>query len=371
MANQQVNKVIAFAGAGASAALGLPTTPQFIDLLRRQWKRPDIDEWLNMCKQHRNAFVDPSIKPPNNNDPIDAEEFRDWLAYLEQLAGDIDLLCNKPPCEIKPRVGTKSQDVLTATRQNLDTMIRKTYGQEVPIQKARNHYEPFLSRVIDDHQIRQLLFFTTNYDLTLDSMVGSQSIRWHIETGIKKLGVNQILDLEQLISRRNNKPTINLIKVHGSIDWWRHNETRQIEWFKRGSAPGPDYRDLIIYPTRTKSKQVHEAPFSDLYRILEGALQKAKLCIVIGYSFRDIEINRLFEAAIETRKLRFLVFDLNAGTTKGRIKDTFKQKADDTFVVQQLSFGNWNEAASNSFSSMAIAIDDAMQAIGLKAKQKS
>ncbi|MFC1847092.1 hypothetical protein ACFLYS_03440 [Chloroflexota bacterium] len=62
-------KVIIFAGAGASAKLGMPTTPQFIAKLQREW--PQVNSFLARFKAYRGRNNSEEI----GNTQIDAEEF--------------------------------------------------------------------------------------------------------------------------------------------------------------------------------------------------------------------------------------------------------------------------------------------------------
>jgi hypothetical protein len=64
--------------------------------------------------------------------------------------------------------------------------------------------------------------------------------------------------------------------------------------------------DLIIYPL--SQKQLYFTPFIQLFRILDSALRKRELWVIIGYSFRDIITRIMFERAlIENNKRKILL----------------------------------------------------------------
>jgi hypothetical protein len=85
-----------------------------------------------------------------------------------------------------------------------------------------------------------------------------------------------------------NQTKINLFKLHGSLDWEYNRGTEEIsikERIEDGREP------LIIFGS--SSKMLSFDPFLYILSAFREKLQKATLCVVIGYSFHDKYINNL------------------------------------------------------------------------------
>ncbi len=339
--NQQKPRVMVFAGAGASAGLHMPTTPGFVSLLRKQWR--DCNPLLERYQKYRKE-IDP-IK--TSRDPIDAEELRDWLIYLERIGEDLDFLCGHHPFNANKKYPAETHTFLSEVRKEFDDLIRTTYGEVNP-HKAHSHYAWFFNSLFQ-HTTSPISFFTTNYDLALESLAKYPRINWHIETGKTVLGTSMTLDLTKFQYEVSTNPTINVFKLHGSTDWWRNTETKEIECMRFGIKPPPEYEELLIYPTRDKFEQVNEPPFSSLYNILRSHLdhKNLSLCIVIGYSFRDVRINEIFMPMMQ-RGLRMLILDNNARAIKNHVTQIFNlSKASQQLHIEEIDFGgNTNNKAN-------------------------
>lgn len=93
MKNEKLSghKLIVFVGAGASARLGMPTTSQFIELLKKHWGVNDLDAILNA---YTTFAVSKNIGGLNRSQPIivDSEYLRDWFLELRRSAESIQVL---------------------------------------------------------------------------------------------------------------------------------------------------------------------------------------------------------------------------------------------------------------------------------------
>jgi len=85
--------------------------------------------------------------------------------------------------------------------------------------------------------------------------------------------------------------------------------------------------------------------------------QTMKLCIVIGYSFRDSEINKKFFPAIKSG-LKLLVLDANPPNMQENLNEAFKgiPELNERIQVSKFQFGNWGEALRNRLSSNIITL---------------
>jgi hypothetical protein len=333
------SNVIVFAGAGASAGLGMPTTPEFVESLREKWHQ--IDRLLEQYRKYR----EDAGSPKKVNEPIDAEELRDWLINLGQVAKYTEYLLQHQPYNTKVSNTSYASQFLTVVLKEFDSIIRKTYGTVHP-GRANTHYSEFF-RLLAQFGTDLVPFFTTNYDLVLESLAEYKGFERVIETGMVIRGTNVVLDTQRFEKVTSGQPTILLFKLHGSTDWWKNTQTGQIAQVSFGISPPNQYSDLLIYPTREKFKQVSEQPFSFFYDVLEGFLSSKtlRLCIAIGYSFRDKIINEKFRPALEGG-LRLLILDPNM--KKAQLKQTFDMlEIDDQIRIENIHFGDWSPPRRN------------------------
>jgi len=100
---------------------------------------------------------------------------------------------------------------------------------------------------------------------------------------------------------------VKLYKIHGSVMWYltdrgtyvkipiASTEKDEIEFITGETA-----KTLMVYPMGGKWE--YAEPLLELIRKLQERLAKAEVCIVIGYSFRDDYIRRIFFEAARTNK---------------------------------------------------------------------
>ena len=76
---------------------------------------------------------------------------------------------------------------------------------------------------------------------------------------------------------------------------------------------------MIIYPTLSKNRPLDIEPYATCYRYLRGCLSSGcQLCVVVGFSFRDGEIRKIFAESLQVNELlRLIVMDPNPD--EGRI----------------------------------------------------
>ena len=93
-------------------------------------------------------------------------------------------------------------------------------------------------------------------------------------------------------SKNPIKRDVNLYKVHGSIDWFRHKENQNIlslQFFDK-SKLSDKYTPLIVTPGNGKYKETHLDPFRTVISKADEALKKSESYLCIGYGFNDEHI---------------------------------------------------------------------------------
>jgi hypothetical protein len=130
---------------------------------------------------------------------------------------------------------------------------------------------------------------TLNYDLSIELMAEQRGV--DVDTGMDGWSGGQW--------SWSNPNALRLLKLHGSIDWWRHvkspssDKLKEIEYSvdkmhrPDEHAVGPD--PGIIFGRLGKMR--NEGPYLSMLSEFDRALSRSEELIVIGYSFRDEHIN--------------------------------------------------------------------------------
>ena len=301
-------KVMIFLGAGASAALDIPTSKKFPRFIAEKHKC-NINSLLASCVDYLRS----TGKGEYNAGQLDAEDLRDWLVSMERTTESLSRIKSGsvPPLSKFRGDPSGSYTYVKEIRLQFDQIIRETY-KEVPQKEAYQHYNILFQRLWNCG-LSILPIFTTNYDQVLESYAEHPRSSINFVDGFSRgrsgagtLRLNTNL-FETSVSASN---TALFFKLHGSTTWFKHKVQKEVIFLPFGSTPSPEYDNLLIYPTKDKAKILEDYPFNEYYKYLKGYLESEslRLCIVIGYSFGDPAINEFFETAI-ARGMRLLIID--------------------------------------------------------------
>ncbi|WP_258179727.1 SIR2 family protein [Photobacterium iliopiscarium] len=97
----------------------------------------------------------------------------------------------------------------------------------------------------------------------------------------------------------SNGQRANLIKMHGSIDWFLCDDGHV--WRVRSNDRYPEVnRRVLIYPQATKYIATQQDPFSSQFDLFRKSLNSnnSNILAVCGYSFGDDHINNEIEFAL-------------------------------------------------------------------------
>ena len=135
--------------------------------------------------------------------------------------------------------------------------------------------------------------YTTNYDRALESYWEGT---FDLEDCFKQVAGVNTMDIAIAHSVGHK-----LIKLHGSIDWYRlknkqivKSETSKIR-IGKNSVEG----DLMIYPIQ--QKDLYLDPWLHFFVALKQDLMTCDVWLVIGYQFNDEFIRNIFSEALEKR----------------------------------------------------------------------
>lgn len=131
---------------------------------------------------------------------------------------------------------------------------------------------------------------TLNYDLTLETAAAEVGIS--IDTAIDRWVPGTDLGFTPVDGR------LNLIKVHGSIDWRRRS--RRVEWNERmlgatliERTDDFEYGDVPAIVIGDREKLATAGPTLALLQAFKTALWRADRLVAVGYSFGDDHINEV------------------------------------------------------------------------------
>jgi hypothetical protein len=143
---------------------------------------------------------------------------------------------------------------------------------------------------------RSVWIFTTNYEFLIER--AASIVRMPLLDGFRG-SVLRYFDVENLSSVYgvpdrerfvpHGGPVIRLVKLHGSLDWWKNGEG-----VYSTLAPGmvKDAERAMILPRRRKLVETLDSPFAELFRTAAQAIgTKCKYLVSCGYGYGDEHIN--------------------------------------------------------------------------------
>jgi len=162
---------------------------------------------------------------------------------------------------------------------------------------------------------KPLVIFTTNYDPAVENLCEGNADGYDLIDGFvhQPAGKSYVWSRKEFDDYRgpNSKKNVVLFKLHGSTGW-----TKTPSGIIRSAASiyttdDSSHQNVLIYPARRKVAT--EEPFFTAYDYFQRCMENCRLCITIGYSFRDEDaLTRLRSASSINPHLRVLVLDPNS-----------------------------------------------------------
>ena len=197
----------------------------------------------------------------------------------------------------------------------LEWEIRTNY-EDIPNESIRQVYEPLFELLINtissETDSNIIPFFTTNYDMSIDWFFEpqlDQDYEYHNQW-LKKFSKEvKFIDgfdnrgwsdreYEQ-IKDGEGKVYIPYYKLHGSL-YWEEVAGRIKKGTNVANDPLGPRRLMIVYPS--DKKILLEQPYYYNQKQLEYYLQRTNNLFIIGFSFRDPGIVKVFESALAYNK---------------------------------------------------------------------
>ena len=316
------NDVIFFLGAGASIEAGVPDTIKFIYGIKEKDGIQGFIEYLEGKKLDNELNVLKIILKTleeKGNSTIDIELVLGTIIALNKKK-NFELVYFYDPNTFK--FNSEEEQILSKLEPRLKGFIRKN----VVVDKNAIRYLAPLT------EFKPINIFSVNYDTCIEMLCIKHKLKY--TDGFDSYWNPELLD--------SDKYDIKLFKLHGSILWYltdKDNFVKLLPDFVKLLPENEDETDeiplitdetaqpFIMYPIGGKSE--YHRPLAYLTNKLQDHLKEKKLCIVVGYSFRDEYIkNIFFDSVKENENLTIILIDPKAGRTfneKLRYRDNEKR----------------------------------------------
>ncbi|MBR4918863.1 MAG: SIR2 family protein [Bacteroidales bacterium] len=128
---------------------------------------------------------------------------------------------------------------------------------------------------------------STNYDRILEYVWGYYG--FHFTDGFDQHELS-VFDEDNF----KDKEIINLMKVHGSLNWF------DVDHEIRKLTTDFGYDPVMIPPGKNKYRTTHHSPYRELMQKSDNAIKKASSFLVVGFGFNDEHITPLVSKKTKT-----------------------------------------------------------------------
>ena len=296
------SEVLFFLGAGASVAAGVSDTYGMV----KAFKQKIASQWANV--KALNKIIEILEKS-------EIEKGREGKVDIELLLETIDKL-EKKEQEVLLKFYKITDYALEgyAEKETLKDEIKEFIKECGVVNTKRIEYlEPLLGFL---GEYRPLEVFSVNYDLCIEQLCNQYKKDY--TDGFDNKWNPKLFE--------ENRFDIRLYKIHGSVRWYYTDRADYVKLQTKTKGKetrlitGERATSLILYPMR---KWEYSGPLLKLLITLKEKLEKAKFVFVVGYSFRDYYIRRIFwDAARKNRNLTvFLISPESNKIYEERLKD--------------------------------------------------
>ncbi len=137
-----------------------------------------------------------------------------------------------------------------------------------------NGIKLLIEKFIETHP-KVVNIVTTNYDRVLEYIMSYHNFPYTDGFNGKELSIFDEIQFK-------DKEIVNLIKVHGSLNWFEINgENRFLSSISKDKAP------KIIAPGNNKYKDAYNSPYRELIQKADNLIKNASSFLVIGFGFND------------------------------------------------------------------------------------
>jgi hypothetical protein len=322
------NKIVFFLGAGASVPADVPDTMGFIyekegfkehikDEGSEEEQSPlqEILTVLEGRKEEINKKYELFTRKTNNNEK--SEKFEGIKREKEKFEKiDVELVLetlyklNNRAVGVLPDFYDEATFKIKGKEESLKSLekeLRRFIREKTIVGEEKIGYLAPLKEFVAEYEMLDI--FSVNYDTCVEQFSKEYGLRY--TDGFELYWHPELFD--------DRDYDIKLYKIHGSVMWYLTDRGTYVkipiaskEKDEIELITGETAKTLMVYPM--SGKWEYAEPLLELLRKLHERLEIANVCIVVGYSFRDDYIRRIFfEAARKNKDLTIFLIDPDAG----------------------------------------------------------
>ena len=324
--NGRSKDIVLLLGAGASAEAGIPTSDQMIR---------KIEEFLVGDKEWR-VFADlyNHVKSAIYYSAGLHGRFNDKVNYnIETLVNTLYELEKYEEHPLYPFIAAWNSRFEGLAKRGF-SQVRKFRGQILkalkkwmcPENTSSGDYYRGLATLQRELNF-PLPIFSLNYDLCVERLKDRE---FRVEAGFAGFGNEHVWDWERFEDMSANPPPqIVLYKLHGSVNWKRNDETKQL--FSVEQVESVDAGRMEVIFGRDFKLEAADPYLFYAYEFRRYTLA-AKLIVTVGYGFGDAHINKMLAQGLADDPHRQLLVVCNCGDGK---KDKWTQLVRDQLEINE------------------------------------
>ena len=269
-----------FLGAGASRFVSHPTTKELLTIMNEHIRNSNMaeDEKIFVLELLR---LDPDLN--------DIEKVYDCINYMIDVGKhNSRYIVNRMEYRMG-NVRMNYQQIVSAfktTKSIIRNVLLTSFSiepEKIPEIKAM--YDGIWS-IIQGNGSNAFQIITTNYDQVIERYCDED---WELVNGFHLAPNLQPNYWNNKWHPSTDKQSLHLVKLHGSIAWQKDGGR-----IRQADVPGirNSNDDIMILPT-LGSKDYKKPPFYELRERFEKILNDIEVLVIIGFSYRDPEINEM------------------------------------------------------------------------------
>ncbi|MEO9307460.1 MAG: SIR2 family protein [Nitrososphaera sp.] len=282
-------KITLFLGAGASTPFGKPTTVQLKDKLSKEFpfslEMPFLPRFFDHKEYPDIEYILQSVKDIRNFLDSYGGKFFSHAGFglhFQTNHGQIPFVNFVK--DIK-----KIQDVL---EEKIFENYSWRHTEDNNLSYIYDEIFSFIRKYSD-----QMIVITTNYDRAIEEYCENQNKQIRCIDGFQLSGSRFLWAKGDYgyAGNNNNGNDLFLYKLHGSLNWKKHEKYDIERTTEEWKPKDPNYEEnMLVYPTLSPKDGYEKEPYKSIRDNFVKMMDISDLCIVIGFSFRDIHINDIF-----------------------------------------------------------------------------
>jgi hypothetical protein len=291
--------IIFLLGAGASAEAGIPVSGEMINLVEQSLKAgterglyhhvKSAIHFSAGLKGHFGSAVPFNIETlVNTLYELERNEEHPLYPFIAAWSSRFVALAGTDFCEVR----NFRQRILADLKQWMcpeDTAKADYYRGLMTLQRDLNY---------------PLHVFSLNYDLCVERLNSSE---FRVETGFEGYGPNYFWDWERFVdmeTSNNVAAHLVLYKLHGSINWKRSPETKEL--FRVEQIENVNAEKMEVIFGREFKLEAADPYLFFAYKFRDFSLL-TRLIVTLGYGFGDAHINKMLTQSLRTDPERRLL----------------------------------------------------------------